>query len=153
MQVQSNALAALEAIDARMAGEVMDAGCVTGDRINGLCDGISGDWYCKFDTYHPAVENGLPVTRVISRVTLQQILAKYAEKIGGDQVIQPSMKVNSFSEDSVQGHDRVWIPLYHYRLPVRRRLCACSYGPPSLAPCTPRPSDAQCMQNSELRRQ
>lgn len=85
----------------------MDSGCVTGDRINGLCDGISGDWYCKFDTYHPAVENGLPVTRVISRVTLQQILAKYAEDIGGDQVIQPNMKVDSFSEDSVQGHDRV----------------------------------------------
>ena len=38
-------------------------------------DGVSGDWYCKFDTFHPAVDNGLPVTRVISRVTLQGILA------------------------------------------------------------------------------
>jgi zeaxanthin epoxidase len=106
VQVQSNALAALEAIDAGMAAEVMNEGCVTGDRINGLCDGISGDWYCKFDTYHPAVNNGLPVTRVISRVTLQQILAKYAENIGGE-VIQPNTKVVSFSEDSLEGHDRV----------------------------------------------
>jgi zeaxanthin epoxidase len=44
MQVQSNALAALEAIDVDMADEVMNAGCVTGDRINGLCDGETGDW-------------------------------------------------------------------------------------------------------------
>jgi hypothetical protein len=27
--------------------------------------------YIKFDTFHPAVSKGLPVTRVISRITLQ----------------------------------------------------------------------------------
>ncbi len=43
-QIQSNALAALEAIDADMAGAIMEEGCVTGDRINGLCDGVTGDW-------------------------------------------------------------------------------------------------------------
>lgn len=107
IQVQSNALAALEAIDADMAAEVMNQGCVTGDRINGLCDGVSGDWYCKFDTYHPAVNNGLPVTRVISRVTLQQILAKYVQKFGGDDIIQPDTKVTNFAEDSLEGHERV----------------------------------------------
>lgn len=32
--------------------------------------------YVKFDTFHPAVDAGLPVTRVISRVTLQEVLAK-----------------------------------------------------------------------------
>lgn len=31
--------------------------------------------YVKFDTFHPAVNMGLPVTRVINRVTLQQILS------------------------------------------------------------------------------
>ena len=107
LQVQSNALAALEAIDADMAAEIMAEGCMTGDRINGLCDGVSGDWYVKFDTFHPAVDNGFPVTRVISRVTLQQILAKYAIAIGGEQVIQPDTKVVSYEEDSVDGHDRV----------------------------------------------
>ncbi|RLM73729.1 hypothetical protein C2845_PM15G09940 [Panicum miliaceum] len=45
IQIQSNALAALEAIDMSVAEEVMRAGCVTGDRINGLVDGISGSWY------------------------------------------------------------------------------------------------------------
>ncbi|VAH48282.1 unnamed protein product [Triticum turgidum subsp. durum] len=45
IQIQSNALAALEAIDMSVAEEVMREGCVTGDRINGLVDGISGSWY------------------------------------------------------------------------------------------------------------
>lgn len=44
IQIQSNALAALEAIDLEVAEEVMRAGCITDDRINGLVDGISGSW-------------------------------------------------------------------------------------------------------------
>ncbi|KAE8767417.1 zeaxanthin epoxidase, chloroplastic [Hordeum vulgare] len=47
IQIQSNALAALEAIDMSVAEEVMREGCVTGDRINGLVDGISGSWYVR----------------------------------------------------------------------------------------------------------
>ncbi|XP_018466110.1 uncharacterized protein LOC130496348 isoform X1 [Raphanus sativus] len=64
-QIQSNTLAALEAIDVPVAEEVMDAGCIIGDRINGLVDGVSGAWFIKFDTFTPAVSRGLPVTRVI----------------------------------------------------------------------------------------
>lgn len=45
IQIQSNALAALEAVDKNAAEDIMAHGCVTGDRINGLVDGISGDWY------------------------------------------------------------------------------------------------------------
>lgn len=44
IQIQSNALAALEAVDMEVAEEVMRAGCITGDRINGLVDGVSGHW-------------------------------------------------------------------------------------------------------------
>lgn len=43
-QIQSNALAALEAVDPAMAQEVMANGCITGDRINGLVDGVTGQW-------------------------------------------------------------------------------------------------------------
>lgn len=43
--MQSNALAALEAIDTEVAEKVLAEGCVTGDRINGLCDGVTGHWY------------------------------------------------------------------------------------------------------------
>lgn len=43
-QIQSNALAALEVIDKEVAEQVFANGVVTGDRINGLCDGLTGDW-------------------------------------------------------------------------------------------------------------
>ena len=43
--------------------------------------------YVKFDTFHPAVDRGLPVTRVISRVVLQQLLAETAQKMAGDDSI------------------------------------------------------------------
>lgn len=45
LQVQSNALAALEAIDKDMADKILAEGCITGDRINGLVDGATGKWY------------------------------------------------------------------------------------------------------------
>ncbi|CAO2830884.1 unnamed protein product [Amaranthus hypochondriacus] len=95
IQIQSNALAALEAIDMDVAEKVMAAGCVTGDRINGLVDGVSGNWYVKFDTFTPAVERGLPVTRVISRMTLQQILAQSV----GEEVILNESNVVNFKDD------------------------------------------------------
>eukprot|EP01023_Acetabularia_acetabulum_P058863 TRINITY_DN700_c1_g2_i1.p1 TRINITY_DN700_c1_g2~~TRINITY_DN700_c1_g2_i1.p1 ORF type:complete len:653 (-),score=93.05 TRINITY_DN700_c1_g2_i1:893-2851(-) len=99
IQVQSNALAALEAIDADMAREIFQEGCITGDRINGLCDGVTGKWYVKFDTFHPAVSKGLPVTRVISRHTLQEVLTKYVLKLGGEKVVLNSSQVVGFEEE------------------------------------------------------
>lgn len=45
IQLLSSALAVLEAIDENVAKQIMEAGCVTGDRINGLADGLSGEWY------------------------------------------------------------------------------------------------------------
>jgi hypothetical protein len=54
--------------------------------------------YIKFDTFHPAVDKGLPVTRVISRVTLQQILARAVERLAGDQVIYNSSNVVGFQD-------------------------------------------------------
>ncbi|XP_059456692.1 zeaxanthin epoxidase, chloroplastic isoform X2 [Corylus avellana] len=121
IQIQSNALAALEAIDLEVADEVMKAGCITGDRINGLVDGVSGTWYVKFDTFTPAAERGLPVTRVISRMTLQQILAR---AVGEDIIINGSNVVDfedngdkvtvmlengqSFAGDLLVGADGIW---------------------------------------------
>ncbi|KAK5784870.1 zeaxanthin epoxidase, chloroplastic [Gossypium arboreum] len=121
IQIQSNALAALEAIDMEVAEEVMEAGCVTGDRINGLVDGVSGTWYVKFDTFTPAAERGLPVTRVISRMTLQQILAR---AVGEDVIINESNVVdfqddgdkvtvvlengNRYDGDLLVGADGIW---------------------------------------------
>ncbi|KAI9089309.1 hypothetical protein K1719_029588 [Acacia pycnantha] len=97
IQIQSNALAALEAINPEVADEVMRVGCVTGDRINGLVDGVSGSWYVKFDTFTPAVERGLPVTRVISRMALQEILAR---AVGEDSIMNSSNVVNFVDDGS-----------------------------------------------------
>jgi zeaxanthin epoxidase len=97
-QIQSNALGALEAIDPTVADEIMRHGCITGDRINGLCDGVTGDWYVKFDTFHPAADAGLPVTRVINRVSLQNVLAKAAQEYGGPETILGDSHVVSYSE-------------------------------------------------------
>ncbi len=44
LQIQSNALAALQAIDPEVAERILGKGCITGDRINGLCDGETGKW-------------------------------------------------------------------------------------------------------------
>jgi 2-polyprenyl-6-methoxyphenol hydroxylase-like FAD-dependent oxidoreductase len=98
IQIQSNALAALEAIDQDMAESILEEGCVTGDRINGLCDGVTGDWYVKFDTFHPAVDIGLPVTRVISRVVLQRKLAEKAEELEGQGVLANDCHVVDYEE-------------------------------------------------------
>lgn len=95
IQIQSNALAALEAVDRQAAEEIMANGCVTGDRINGLVDGITGEWYCKFDTFSPAAERGLPVTRVISRMKLQEILSGAL----GSEYIQNGSNVVDFVDD------------------------------------------------------
>ncbi|XP_030974401.1 zeaxanthin epoxidase, chloroplastic [Quercus lobata] len=121
IQIQSNALAALEAIDLDVAEEVMNTGCITGDRINGLVDGISGNWYVKFDTFTPAAERGLPVTRVISRMALQQILARaVGEDIiingsnvtkfedNGDKVTVMLEDGQSYEGDLLVGADGIW---------------------------------------------
>lgn len=54
--------------------------------------------YVKFDTFHPAVSRGLPVTRVISRVVLQNILAAKCEELAGDGVICNGKHVVDYQE-------------------------------------------------------
>ncbi|KAI3984299.1 hypothetical protein MKX01_011253 [Papaver californicum] len=95
IQLQSSALAVLEAIDRDVAKEIMEAGCVTGDRINGLADGVTGEWFTTYDFLTPAVEKGLPVTQVISRITLQDILVKAV----GLDIVHNKSKVADFVED------------------------------------------------------
>lgn len=96
IQLLSSALAVLEAIDQDVARRIMEEGCITGNRTNGLADGLSGKWFAKYDLERPAVERGLPVTRVICRMALQQILLN---GIGKDIVCNNSKVVN-FIEDS-----------------------------------------------------
>ena len=55
--------------------------------------------YVKFDTFHPAVDRGLPVTRVISRVVLQQLLAETAISMAGEDVILNDQNVVDYQHE------------------------------------------------------
>lgn len=48
IQLLSSALAVLEAIDEKVAKQIIEAGCVTGNRTNGIADGLTGEWYALF---------------------------------------------------------------------------------------------------------
>ncbi|KAK1552769.1 hypothetical protein Q3G72_023201 [Acer saccharum] len=96
IQLSSSALGVLQAIDENVAKQIMEAGCVTGDRINGLADGISGEWFTKFDLLTPALRRGLPITQTICRMELQNILVN---SIGFD-ILTNNSKVVDFIQDS-----------------------------------------------------
>ncbi|XP_015584627.1 zeaxanthin epoxidase, chloroplastic isoform X2 [Ricinus communis] len=96
IQLLSSALAVLKAVDENVANQILETGCVTGDRINGLADGVSGEWFTKFDLSTPALKRGLPVTRVICRMALQDILLNAV----GFDIVRNKSKVVDFMEDS-----------------------------------------------------
>jgi len=87
IQIQSNALRALQRINPKLFDEITAAGTVTADRVSGLKIGYKkgvwgglgaaykkGDWLVRFDTLQPALQAGLAPTVVIDRPVLQQIL-------------------------------------------------------------------------------
>lgn len=55
--------------------------------------------YVKFDTFHPAVDRGLPVTRVISRVVLQQLLAETAFGMAGEDLVLNDQTVVDYQHE------------------------------------------------------
>ncbi|KAL7540004.1 hypothetical protein ACHAWF_006581 [Thalassiosira exigua] len=88
IQVQSNALRALQRINPEIYEELVAAGTCTADRVSGLKIGYrkgnklaglydAGDWLVRFDTVGPALEAGLPATVVVDRPVIQQILVKH----------------------------------------------------------------------------
>jgi len=88
IQIQSNALRAIQRINPEIYEELVAAGTVTADRTSGLKIGYRkgnklaglydrGDWLVRFDTIGPALEAGLPATVVVDRPVIQQILVKY----------------------------------------------------------------------------
>ncbi|CAK9177405.1 unnamed protein product [Ilex paraguariensis] len=95
IQLSSNAMAVLEAIDKDVARRIVEEGCITGNRINGFADGLSGKWFATFDLLTPAMKSGLPVTQVISRMTLQDILFNAV----GQDIVNNNSKVVDFVED------------------------------------------------------
>lgn len=90
IQIQSNALRALERINPTVYQELVKAGTVTADRVSGLKIGYKkgvflglgqqyekGDWLVRFDTLQPALQAGLTPTVVVDRPVIQQILLNH----------------------------------------------------------------------------
>ncbi|KAI4323347.1 hypothetical protein L6164_022961 [Bauhinia variegata] len=96
IQLFSSALSLLEDIDGNVAKQIMEAGRVIGNRTNGLADGLSGEWFIKFDLLTPAIKRGLPLTLGICRMALQDILVNAV----GPNIVRNKSKVVDFMQDS-----------------------------------------------------
>ncbi|KOM27510.1 hypothetical protein LR48_Vigan432s001500 [Vigna angularis] len=95
IQILSSALAVLEAIDQSVAWKIKEAGCVTANRTNGFADGLSGEWFGEFDLLTPASRKRLPLTLVICRMTLQDILVNAV----GPNILRNKSKVVDFIQE------------------------------------------------------
>ncbi|XP_019464984.1 PREDICTED: zeaxanthin epoxidase, chloroplastic-like isoform X1 [Lupinus angustifolius] len=95
IQLLSGALSVLEAVDENVAKQIMEEGCVTGNRTNGLADGLSGEWFTKFDFFTPATRRGLPITLVICRIALQDVLVNAV----GSNILKNKAKVVDFIQE------------------------------------------------------
>jgi len=73
IQLASNALEVLKASDRKIYDDIMGKFTFTGDKENGIKDGIRDEWYAKFDLATPAEDRNMPYTGVIERPDLQQI--------------------------------------------------------------------------------
>jgi len=71
IQLASNALQILKEMDSKTYDQIMGKFTFTGDKENGIKDGIRDEWYAKFDLAGPAEARGLPYTGVIERPDLQ----------------------------------------------------------------------------------
>ena len=93
----------------------------------------------KFDTFHPAVDKGLPVTRVISRVVLQQLLAQAAMKMGGRELIYNGAHVVGYEHKVSEQEARLvqWPPPWTGLSPTAFSSCGWQCMPCSRAvPCS-----------------
>ena len=106
IQIQSNALRAIQRISPEVYTELVAAGTVTADRVSGLKIGYRkgnklaglydrGDWLVRFDTLGPALEAGLPATVVVDRPVIQQILVKHGFPEG---TVRIKSRIESFDD-------------------------------------------------------
>lgn len=76
IQLASNALEILKEMDIDVYNQIMKKFTFTGNKENGIKDGIRTEWYAKFDLASPAEARGMPYTGVIERPDLQDIYLK-----------------------------------------------------------------------------
>ena len=74
IQIASNGLEAVRRIDIDLHNDIVEKSNCIGDRINGLKDGISNEWFATFDLKTPAETRGQRPSVVIDRPVLQELL-------------------------------------------------------------------------------
>ena len=95
IQLASNAMHILKQMDEEVYGKIKDKFTVTGDKTNGIKDGIRTEWYAKFDLKSPAEARNMPYTGVIERPDLQQIYLDALPKgtlLNGDAIVSYEKK-------------------------------------------------------------
>ena len=73
IQLASNAMEIIRQMDQDVYDQIAQKFTITGDKINGIKDGIRTEWYAKFDLKGPAESRNMPYTGVIDRPDLQEI--------------------------------------------------------------------------------
>lgn len=73
IQLASNAMHILKQMDDEVYRKIEEKFTITGDKMNGIKDGIRTEWYAKFDLKSPAENRNMPYTGVIERPDLQEI--------------------------------------------------------------------------------
>ena len=95
IQLASNAMQLLKEMDEEVYDQIMDKFTFTGDKENGIKDGIRTEWYAKFDLASPAEARDMPYTGVIDRPDLQDIFLNALP----EGVVQNGDGVSSYSTD------------------------------------------------------
>lgn len=99
IQLASNALQVLKDMDEEVFDQIMEKFTFTGDKENGIKDGIRTEWYAKFDLKSPAESRNMPYTGVIERPDLQDIYLNNLPK----GVVQNGDGVKSYVKDPKTG--------------------------------------------------
>jgi len=104
IQLASNALQVLKDMDENIFNNVMKKFTYTGDKENGIKDGIRDEWYAKFDLSSPAEARNMPYTGVIERPDLQQIYLDALPKgvvQNGDGVVRYETNSNGYGVKAI----------------------------------------------------
>jgi len=123
IQLASNALQVMKDMDRPIYDLIMDKFTFTGDKENGIKDGIRDEWYAKFDLAGPAEARDMPYTGVIERPDLQQIfldaipdgvvqngdgIVSYETNADGYGVKAVMESGNTIEGDVLIGADGIW---------------------------------------------
>jgi zeaxanthin epoxidase len=119
IQVASNAAESIRRIDEAIYEKILARATVIGDRMNGLKDGLSDEWFATFDLDSPARRRGQVSSVVIDRPILQEILLEKvgahvingAEVVGaqevGDRVVVQLSDGSKHEADMLVGSDGI----------------------------------------------